>query len=216
MNLEVLIPAVLTYVRARDGYATKTKLLKLLYLFDIEAFRKAKTTLTGFNWIFYKYGPWAPEYDDALAQLEKSGLITIRAGKRSELDTLFIDAVETVPLSNAFPTVLEEMQTRRIIESWADRPTGELLDYVYFHTAPMREARRGETLDFSRVLTEESAPEYKRTRSIVESEERKKKKREFRKLMKESRKNQPEPYFIEPRYDANFWRAVETLDRDPD
>ena len=50
MNLAVLIPAVLSYVRARGGLATKTRLLKLLYLLDIEAFRKERTTLTGFNW----------------------------------------------------------------------------------------------------------------------------------------------------------------------
>jgi hypothetical protein len=63
MNLEVLIPAVLTYARAKGGYTTKTKLLKLLYLLDIEAFRKQRSTLTGFRWIFYKYGPWTYNRD---------------------------------------------------------------------------------------------------------------------------------------------------------
>jgi hypothetical protein len=216
MNLAVLIPAVLTYVRDRGGFATKTKLLKLLYLLDIEAFRKEKATLTGFNWIFYKYGPWATEYDEELGRLKDSGLITLRDGDRPDLDTVFVDAVEPVQLSNAFPVVLEEIHTRRIIESWADRPTGELLDYVYFHTAPMREARRGEALDFSAVLTEEPAPEYKRTRSTDEDSERKRKRGEFRKSVQEGCKDQREPYFIKPRYDADFWRAIEILDRDPD
>jgi hypothetical protein len=215
MNLALLIPAVLTYVRAQGGYATKTKLLKLLYLLDIEVFRKGQATLTGFNWIFYKYGPWTSAYEETLEQLEESGLIERRAGNKPDLDTVFVDAVEPIQLSDVFPAVLEEMRARRIIEFWADRPTGELLDYVYFHTAPMREARRGEALDFSTVLTEEAAPEYKRTRSSIGNDERKRKQKEFRKLIEEGRKNQPEPLFVDPRYDADFWRAVETLDRTP-
>jgi hypothetical protein len=44
-----LIPAILTYVRDKEGFATKTKLLKLLYLLDLEAYRETRQTLTGFN-----------------------------------------------------------------------------------------------------------------------------------------------------------------------
>jgi uncharacterized protein YwgA len=116
MNLEVLIPAVLTYVRLQGGYTTKTKLLKLLYLLDIEAFRKRQTTLTGFNWIFYKYGPWTTEYDETLEQLEKSGLIERRPGNKSDLDTVFVDAVASMQLSDAFPAVLEEIRARSVSE----------------------------------------------------------------------------------------------------
>ena len=50
MNLALLIPAVLSYACARSGFATRTRLLKLLYLLDIEAFRKERATLTDFNW----------------------------------------------------------------------------------------------------------------------------------------------------------------------
>jgi Protein of unknown function (DUF4065) len=216
MNLAVLIPAILTYVRAKGGYTTKTKLLKLLYLLDIEAFREQRSTLTGFRWNFYKYGPWTPEYDDKLDELRRSGLIELRTGDKPELDTVFLDSVENVELSRAFPVFVEELRARRIIECWADRPTGELLDYVYFHTAPMREARRGDALDFNTVLAEEPAPEYERTSSKIPDGERKKKQREFQRLIKVASKQNPEPLFIEPRYDAEFWKAVETLDRDPD
>jgi Protein of unknown function (DUF4065) len=216
MTLAVLIPAVLSYVRTQNGFATKTKLLKLLYLLDIEAFRTQRATLTGFEWIFYKYGPWAPEYDRALESLEASSLITLRSGERADLDTIFIDAVEGVQLSRAFPAVIDEMRARRIIEAWADRPTGEVLDYVYFHTAPMREARRGEKLDFSKVLTEEQAPAYRRTASSLSDHEKKVKRKHFRELMKGGQNAPAQSYFLEPRYDADFWKAVDILDRDSD
>jgi hypothetical protein len=216
MNLAVLIPAVLTYVRSRGGYATKTKLLKLLYLLDIEAFRKNQATLTNFNWVFYKYGPWSPEYDEVLEQLEKSSQIECRTGNKPELETIFVNAVEPIDLSKAFPAIAEELVARRIIECWADRPTGELLDYVYFHTAPMREARRGDPLDFSIVLKEEPTPEYRRTSSVIANDEKKKKQKEFRKSIHDARPSQSAPNYIKPSYDADFWRAIEILDRDPD
>jgi Protein of unknown function (DUF4065) len=215
MNLAVLIPAVLTCARSQGGSVTKTKLLKLLYLFDIESFRQTRTTLTGFSWIFYKYGPWAPEYDPVLDELQGSDVIALHAGTKIDLDMVFVDATRPVQFSIAFPSAVEEIRARRIIEAWADRPTGELLDYVYFHTAPMREARRGEPLDFNAVLEEEPAPDYKRTNSAVADRERKKRQREFRKSINEARATGPAPIYIEPRFDGDFWRAVEILDRDP-
>jgi uncharacterized phage-associated protein len=48
---------VLTRVKELDTSVSKTKLLKLLYLADIEHFRTTGETLTGFDWIFYWYGP---------------------------------------------------------------------------------------------------------------------------------------------------------------
>lgn len=216
MDFSILIPAVLNYVRSMGGTTTKTKLLKLLYLLDIEAFRQNRTSLTGFGWIFYKYGPWAPQYESVLEQLQGLNLIALRAGTIPELDTVFIDSVQPVHLSAAFPMIADELRARRIIEAWAARPTGELLEYVYFHTAPMREAQRGAALDFNTVLEEEPAPEYKRTKSAISADERKRKQREFRKSIQDAGATQRESVYIEPTYDTDFWRAVETLDRDPD
>lgn len=216
MNLDVLIPAVLSYVRYKGGYATKTKLLKLLYLLDIEAFRAHAATLTNFQWRFYKYGPWSPEYDDILNHLADCGAIRLRTGNKADLDTVFVDAVDQVQLSLAFPAVLEEIRARRIIEAWADRPTGELLEYVYFHTAPMRNAQRGEMLDFTAVRLEEPAPEYKRTRSQVDDAQQKNKRRAFREAIKRASGNTSEAYFRKPSYDADYWNAVDTLNREPD
>jgi len=216
MNLAVLIPAVLSYVRYTGGYATKTKLLKLLYLLDIESFREKQATLTDFNWRFHKYGPWSPEYDEVLDRLNNSNMISMRTGNKTEWDAVFVDAVKRVDLSEAFPAVLDELRARRIIEAWADRPTGELLEYVYFHTAPMRNARRGELLDFSGILGEEPVPEYKRTHSLVEPKERKKKQKAFREAIRQASNHPSGIHIRKPRYDAVFWKAIDTLDREPD
>jgi len=216
MNLSILVPAVLTYIRQKGGYATKTKLLKLLYLLDIDAYRTDHSTLTGFDWVFHLYGPWAPQYDPLLADLQNVGAIALHSGSRTDLDTVFIDACESVSLSDAFPRFVDELRARRIIEAWADRPTGELLDYVYFHTEPMREARRGESLDFKGVLNADPAPDYRRATSRTDPNALKKRRRELLDAMKSGQGKPASAPAIQPNYDDEFWQAFETLERDPD
>ena len=48
-NLSELILAVVSYVTEHGGYITKTKLLKLLYLFDVEFYRACGRTFNSFN-----------------------------------------------------------------------------------------------------------------------------------------------------------------------
>ena len=66
---------ILTRVKEREASVSKTKLLKLLYLADIEHFRTSGETLTGFDWIFYWYGPWSSDYDQLLDQMEAEAVI---------------------------------------------------------------------------------------------------------------------------------------------
>ena len=53
--IDNLIPAVVTWVVEHDSYVTKTKLLKLLYVFDVEYYRH-RSTFTGFGWKFFHLG----------------------------------------------------------------------------------------------------------------------------------------------------------------
>jgi hypothetical protein len=149
MNLSVLVPAVLAYTRQKGGYATKTKLLKLLYLLDIEEYRANHSTLTGFDWVFHKYGPWAQQYDAVLADLQAVGKIVLRAESRPELDTVFVDASVPISLSEAFPRFVDELRARRIIEAWADRPVNSWITCI--STRSRCGKRGGESRWISRV-----------------------------------------------------------------
>src|ERR1700730_1177960 len=68
-NIEKLMAAIVTWVVGQGSYVTKTKLLKLLYLFDVEYYRAHRQTFTGFGWKFFHLGPWAAAFDPALDQL---------------------------------------------------------------------------------------------------------------------------------------------------
>src|SRR5258708_2461607 len=93
-----LVLAILTRIDEVEGTANKTKLLKLLYLADIEQFRVTGQTLTGFEWIYYLYGPWTSEYDQLLKQLEAEGVVRVKAWVSSGVEGDGITASERVPL----------------------------------------------------------------------------------------------------------------------
>jgi hypothetical protein len=209
-----LIPAVLTYIREKEGFATKTKLLKLLYLLDLEAYRAAHETLTGFTWKFYLYGPWAPEYDTVLDGLAADGKIVLNPGSRPDLETMFVNGTDDVPLASVFLNVRQELKAKRIIEAWATRPTGEILDYVYFHTAPMRNAQRGESLDFSLLVGEPSPLDSAPRRSKIDDKQLAEKRRILVSALKAVKQQPTQPLDPPPKYDEQFFEALDALEKD--
>lgn len=62
---------------ARKGLfdLTRTKLVKLLYLIDLEYWTRKKKTLTGLNYVSYYYGPYSEEIIDAIQELQKDQVI---------------------------------------------------------------------------------------------------------------------------------------------
>ena len=91
MNPSDLILAVLAeLMRLSTGAPSKTKLLKLLYLIDVEAVRRTGSTYTRWDWVFLHFGPWASEYDSTLDQLAKYDHVALKAYGSDERTTLII------------------------------------------------------------------------------------------------------------------------------
>jgi hypothetical protein len=213
-QLEDLVLGVLNLVRSEGGFATKTKLLKILYLSDIEAYRDTRSTLTGFDWIFHLYGPWTPEFDELLDGMTSKGLIEVQPGNRRDLDTQFIVALGGGSLDKLSIPVLTWASIGRLARFWANEPTGEILNYVYFHTEPMRDAKGGERIDFSTVAAREGAPLYRRAESSADKKQLRSARREFREAL-QLRKN-PSQAFTPPTYDETFCQGIEAFDDQSD
>lgn len=215
MNLSDLIAAVASAIREFGGAPTKTKILKLLYLLDIESYRKTGATLTGFDWKFYRYGPWAQSYDEALQSAAQQNKIIINAREFDEGAT-FINPVSKLALSQVFPNAVQELTAKRIIETWATRPTVELLDYVYFHTAPMRDAVRNEPLDFSTLAREEKLAHYTGIKSQLNEKEKQQKRAALLKTLASVSSASIKPLDPPPNYDEEYRAALAKLESDPD
>ena len=129
----------------------KTKLVKLLYLIDVENYRRRRNILSGLEWRFYHYGPYAFEIADALESLSldipqesfktEQGHKAIVFRPNRNLHSMLGKRVRSSELS----------LVNGIINEWGDVELNPLLNHVYFYTEPMKNAKRGEVLDFSTI-----------------------------------------------------------------
>lgn len=206
-----LVLGILTRIREREGTANKTKLLKLLYLADIEHYRATGQTITGFDWIFYFYGPWAPEYDSLLKQLQEENAIKLQAWASAGIEGERISLNEEAQLDKLIPTADAFLRTRRFIDVWADKGVSSLLDYVYFETEPMRDARKMERLDFSKVSVEPPPP-YRRTKSGTGIKELRSLRGKFQEVTKKMLSEPARVRHEQAPYDAAYLKALEVLD----
>ena len=131
--------AVYIVARSRERRITlnRTRLVKLLYLVDVESIRARTAAVTGLEWAFLDHGPSAVELLSTLDELERNS-------------ALYRATPEDAPDGDDWLSA-----TRRTVDSVVERfallPTNELLDHVYFHTAPMAGALRGRPLDMRRA-----------------------------------------------------------------
>jgi hypothetical protein len=207
-TIEQLIAAVVSHVNRHQGYMTKTKLLKLLYLFDVEYYRVHRKTFTCFRWKYLHLGPWTGEYDAVVEYLLGRGVLVTRASPNPDNETLLYHTAEPVHIFRLFPEYTDERSLRLVVNAWGPRSTAEILDHVYFHTEPMLTGARGEGLDFS-TLPEEGPVLYQRASSGKSPVEL----AEIRKRIAQGMSHDQERHpFTPPKYDEEFFRAIDEME----
>jgi len=122
-----------------------TRLVKLLYLAELEYYRYRRERLTKLDWMFYHYGPYPPALKAVLGNPEVEGF-QWKGGKTSRQflrdEEKFMETVAEQEVESLISQTVKE---------WGDADLNQLLDYVYFETEPMQRAKRGDILDFSSV-----------------------------------------------------------------
>lgn len=113
-------------------------------------------------------------------------------------------------ISTALPKIKDEVMIRKILKQWGDKTTGEILDYVYFQTAPMETAIRNQPLDFSATQLS-SGTKYERAPSGATQAEIKKLKAQFETRRTERAGLKAKPDLTPPNYDEDFEKAMTIL-----
>src|SRR5271168_2040915 len=106
--LNELMVAIVSYVTEHGGYVTKTKLLKLLYLFDVEFYRAHGATFTDLNWKFFHLGPWTSEFDPLLQELVEDEAIIESRSTKADYETKFYRAAEPSDFGKFFERFSDE------------------------------------------------------------------------------------------------------------
>ncbi len=147
------LPRILEYliseVADRDGPLAKVKLVKLVYLADVEHWRHWGKPISGLKWLFYHYGPYALEFEDYLRQIELPD-IEVRTGSGHVATTWKVPKNYALDI-DPYVDKSEKRTLNRVVDKWAMEDTDTVLDYVYFETEPMQDAVRGEELDFNAI-----------------------------------------------------------------
>lgn len=145
-DLRSLIAYIVARSRERQITLNRTKLVKLLYLIDVERVRTRRQRLTGLEWVFFHYGPYAFDLIDTLEAMEGSELAA-----QQWRGTVLYRGAPDAPAGEDW-IVGTRSTVDNVINRFAALDLNELLDYVYFRTGPMADAQRGERLDMSRAL----------------------------------------------------------------
>lgn len=151
---EDLVHAIVWYASSRREKLTTLRLVKFLYLADLYHARVSKgKTLTDWPWAFVYFGPWCQQVNEAIDNAAKNGVVLAKEYPSKYDDDkdyrlFWIDDTDEEPkIIDALPTYVWS-RLQWAIQKWADDSYG-LLDYVYFETEPMIQAKPGAVLDFS-------------------------------------------------------------------
>jgi len=155
MKIEVLelIQYIVCYATERGMKLSPIRLVKFLYLADLYWARENNgKTLTGWPWKFVHYGPFCNESLEYIEKAYSDGLIDKGAYESKFVDDdyfLYWCKEDRTDIERKLPIYLIS-PLHEAISKWGDDTFG-LLDYVYFETEPMLDAKRGDLLDFSKA-----------------------------------------------------------------
>lgn len=144
-----LVRSLLLYIvdqlQDMDAPISTIRLVKLLYLVDLECYRQRYETLTGIDWVKHHYGPYffaLPEVLDSVKlDLEPEEVLTERG--RGVTYTVY----EPQDISDVV-SFATECRINEIIKAWAYEDLEDLLKYVY-GTLPVKHGQYSRPLDFT-------------------------------------------------------------------
>ncbi|WP_141699386.1 hypothetical protein [Candidatus Thiosymbion oneisti] len=215
MNVHLLILAILREA-GDQGVAPmlRTTLVKFFYLLDVyTAENSAGTPVSDVEWRFLHFGPYSYQVADAIDELSNQGVIFADHRKAEAGNKEFVlyhlnnrqraGDLRQLGIPGTIQTRLHADMKRYA------RDLPRLLNYVYFHTAPMFEARPGDVLDFSgclKMTIEDVKPiEMNKLRSRAIKKTRTK----LRKLI-QARKSQEQ--IEQGPYDDTYFSSLSILD----
>lgn len=149
--IDSIVKYIVWKLQEAEWSINKTKIVKLLYLVDIEHFRQYRETATGFAWKYHYYGPYATDIEDVFRRLSldlpKDEVMTVKGYKAH----VFRSSEEAEFEFNANVPQRVRLATERVLRKWAPEELNPLLSHVYFDTEPMRHAQPGDLLNFEHI-----------------------------------------------------------------
>lgn len=155
MNSQSLVLALLREAQSVGvSPMLRTTVVKFLYLLDVYTAEKSNgQPVSGFEWKFFHFGPYSASLARALDDLAAQRVLSVDLKESSDGDKEF--AVYSLPAWRKAPDLhdlgidgLVQARIQADLKRYGKDLQG-LLNFVYFKTAPMRDAKPNQILDFS-------------------------------------------------------------------
>jgi len=137
------------------GAPVKTRLVKLAYLVELAFARAGAERITDLDWRFHHYGPYAAGVDQAIDSLLATKALRPVKPKQGAVHPIYLYRARFPPAGLLGPEL--RAVTDEVVARWGRAELEDLVNHVYFETAPMRSAVRGQTLDLAAAAAD-SAP----------------------------------------------------------
>lgn len=131
----------------------RVQFTKYLYLIDYCHWRFHGHQASDAQWIFYHYGPWAPEADAAMDALAME--YGFSWGEEEETVLRFVRVDEPRGLEVGLEAIIQH-----VLKAFKNLDLNRVLEFAYNQTEPMLSAKRGEHLDFRTVPVDQTMPVF--------------------------------------------------------
>ncbi len=212
-----LINYIIDQVNQQGGDIGRTALTKLVYLIDVEHYRRHGKQATELRWQFHHYGPFAAELQSDIQSLglyADEEQFSGKSGNRQVSGYSYRRTGDWREIQGAFNACYDRSAKQcvdKVVEQWGLESLPTILDYVYFETEPMQDVKRGDLLDFSKIQPESIIPQN--TAKLKFSDEFVKDMRQRLKERREKRENDSKKArkATAPRYDDVYYAACKVM-----
>jgi hypothetical protein len=212
INILDLIQYIVCYATEKGMKLSPIRLVKFLYLADLYWARESEgAILTKWPWKFVHYGPFCNESLDAIEKAFQSELIQRSAYESKYADEdyfLYWCKENSTDIERKLPIYLTS-PLHEAISKWGDDTFG-LLDYVYFETEPMLDAKKGDLLDFSKAKKPEVPKEIEMVK--LSSKQLAKGKEIMERLKSKYKEGFQRAELLNPIYDETYKQGIKSLD----
>lgn len=133
---------VIYYLIDKLGFIeSRTKLVKLIYLADVEAKNELGRTITGLTYVYHFYGPYAPEIIETALEMDGEGI--------KEVYNPYFDRYEYIKEGQDIEIGLTKEEIKvldKIIEEYGRLRTNDIKEKAY-QTEPMKRAEPGKIIE---------------------------------------------------------------------
>lgn len=144
-RLAAMIYHIVASLRHVEG---RTRLMKLIYLSDIEAVARLGHPISGARFYSYTHGPFAKEVLETLREMRGFWIEETCDQINNAGECCYTYSISRFPHE---PLEIEDADARaivnEIVDYWGERPLRELLDYVY-DNEPFKSTPVGQDITF--------------------------------------------------------------------